>query len=885
MLNYRLKNYFSLLAIATLGNLSLAQTFPPRIQPVEKPSPTHKAGDFIDVNVPPYAASNYTITQLVKDVLISGGNSCVTPNITNVVVYPNAAVTDTNRPWGYFNKGTVTNYPFAEGIVLSTGFARNAGNTLAGNNSDNLSGIYGNNAGDQDLATAINVNNSSLRDPVYIEFDFVPTSSQMKFNYFMASEEYTGGFPCSFTDGFALLLKKVGDPNYTNLAVLPNNAGPVSVTNIRPSTMNGGGTLSCGPMNPTYFAGYNNPVVGDNFNGKTVPLTAMATVIPGQTYHIKMVLADFSDTAYDSAVFLEAGSFNIGVQILGPGGVALPPTVNMCDNTPQTLTASIQTAGSTYQWYYNNTPINNGTGPTITVNQPGDYKVEVTVPGNPCPSSATLTIVGGTSPTVQDTTLTNCAGNNNFNLTLSQPGVTSTPNTGFTYYLNQADALAGNNNFIADPLNFNSTGNQSVYVLVKSGFCSKVAKVDLVVADPITVNIAQPAPISCTNSTVVLNATASTYPAGSVFNWVATAGGTIYSNPNTLTPTVSSAGTYTLTISRNYQPGDTTCSASASVNVTADLVKPITQVTTNKLKICKGEPVTLTATGGVTYNWTTIAGSGAVQTVSPSVTTTFVVYAIGANGCQSLNPATVKVEVEQPPVSALPAIAGQICQGDELVLDAGAPPAGSTQVYTYLWDSGETTQTITTGVVGPHTVTIDNGTCTKSFTTQVVQAVPPTIKSIEFNNHVLSLWAYNPSNGPLQYSIDNGFTWQDSNVFTNVPNNVKIFIKVKVKNTSCESTLEYFTFNMNNVITPNGDGQNDVVDFTGISYYKDFSASIFDRYGKEIFKTAPNKTIWDGKFQTRVLPTATYWYKINYEDPASKEMTNKSGWIMLKNRE
>lgn len=877
-----MKNYFPFLALLFLGNFIFAQITYPRTPPKNISYPHQKAGSFIDVNVPPYPASNYTPTQLITDVLMSNGTGtgCGTPAVSNVVVYPNLPASNVNRSWGYFNKAAVTNFPFADGIVLMTGYAKNAGNSLLGNNSTTL-----NSGGDADLAQAIGIPVSQLNDATYIEFDFVPTATQMKFNYFMASEEYTGTFPCSFADGFALLLKAQGAANYTNLAVLPAGGGPVSVTNIRPSTAFGGGTLSCGPMNPTYFAGYNDPRTALNFNGRTIPLTAMATVIPGQTYHIKMVIADKEDTAYDSAVFIEGGSFFIGVQILGPGGQVLPDSINMCDNTPQTLTASIQTAGTTYQWYYNNVLIPNATSPTITVNQPGVYKLEATIPGNPCPSSATVTVVGGTSPTVQDTTLTNCSGNNVFNLTLSEPGVTSTPNTSFKYYLTQADAVAGNNNFIATPLTFNSPGNQSVYVNVKNGFCSKVAKVDLVIADPIVVSIAQPAQISCTNSTVILDATASTYPAGSVFSWVASAGGTIYSNPNTLTPTVSSAGTYTLTISRNYQPGDTTCSGSAAVNVTANLTKPVTQVTTNKTKICKGESVTLTATGGVTYNWTTIAGTGAVQTVSPSVTTTFTVYAIGANGCPSINPATIKIEVVQPPISTLPAIAGQICTGDQIVLDAGAPPAGSNQTYTYLWDSGETTQTITTGVVGPHTVTIKNGTCSKSFTTQVVQAVPPTIKSIEYNNNTLSLWAYNPSNGPLQYSIDGGFTWQDSNIFTNVQNNVKLIIKVKLKNTSCESSLEYFTFFMSNVITPNGDGVNDVIDFTGISVYKDFSAGIFDRYGTEIFKTAPNRLIWDGKFQTRTLPTATYWYKINYEDPASKEPVSKTGWIMLKNRE
>lgn len=44
-----------------------------------------KAGLFIDVNTPNYPESNYSVTQLVKDVLISGG-ACSTSNVTNVNV-------------------------------------------------------------------------------------------------------------------------------------------------------------------------------------------------------------------------------------------------------------------------------------------------------------------------------------------------------------------------------------------------------------------------------------------------------------------------------------------------------------------------------------------------------------------------------------------------------------------------------------------------------------------------------------------------------------------------------------------------------------------------------------------------------------------------------
>ena len=89
--------------------------------------------------------------------------------------------------------------------------------------------------------------------------------------------------------------------------------------------------LSCGAANAAYFGGYNNAAIQTNFSGRTIPLTAQATVIPGQTYHFKMVLADYQDSAFDSGVFLEAGSFDIGVQILGPTGVQLPASINVCD--------------------------------------------------------------------------------------------------------------------------------------------------------------------------------------------------------------------------------------------------------------------------------------------------------------------------------------------------------------------------------------------------------------------------------------------------------------------------------------------------------------------------------------------------------------------------
>lgn len=1174
------------------GSLVFAQDRQSKVSAKKPTAASMKAGAFIDVNAAGYPESAFSITQLVKDVLISGGSTCSAANVSNVVVSPNLAVTDQNRSWGYFNKAT-TNFPFAKGIVLTTGYARKTGNNFQGNLSDPLPS-----GGDADLATALNVNNANLRDATYIEFDFVPASTKVSFRYLFASKEYQSNFTCSISDGFALLLKKVGDPNYTNLALLPNG-DPVSVTNIIPAN------LPCGPKNVQYFAGINNPQIETNFDGRTVPLTATATVIPGQTYHFKMVLADYQDSNFDSAVFLEAGSFDIGVQLLNPAGVELPSSINVCDNAPQVLTASVQGGGATYQWLLGTNPIPGATSASYTATQPGLYTVQVFLPGNTCPGTASVNIVGGTSPTVQNATLTACytQGNATFNLTNAQTSISTTPGATFTYYINQSDAAAGNANTITNSTAFQSAG-QTVYVLVKNGFCSKVAELQLVKAPQITATIATPSILTCTNSQTTLNASASTYPAGSTFTWTTT-NGNIVSGANTLNPVVNTAGTYTLTISNTYQPGNLTCTATANVTVTGDSAPPTTGLTASKILICSGESVTLTASGGVTYNWVGLTGNGNTQTVSPTTTTTYTVTAVGANGCVSQTPATITIQVSQPitvqnatlfkcyqagginydlteaqsqittapgvtfsyylnlsdanagntntianpalfnsagnqtiyvlvvnggcryvvnlqllatpqttltiaqpqqitcntpqitlnasasvipagstivwtttgggnivsgantltpvvnaggtytltvtnvnqpgnlncsytsnitvtqnttlpvatvtspvqqicpgesvtltasggatynwvnltgngntqvvspanttvyqvfavgangcisanpatitivvgpPVAILAASKSKICVGESVTLTAtggvtyewvGLPGNGNTQLvsptvtttysvfalggngckvenptsitievvpaiestlkdvyacagdsgildagsgpnYTYLWNTGATTQTISVNTPGTYSVTISNGTCSKVFSAQLINPALPQFTNVTYENHILTISATNPTGGELEYSSNGGVTWQGSNIFYNMLDNNNYTLLVRVKDAKCGTTLSFFTFVIINAITPNSDGKNDTVDFSGISKYNNFAASIFDRYGQEVFKASKNETSWNGLLRgSLILPTATYWYRVQWENPASKKLEQRSGWILLKNR-
>ena len=783
---------FSLFAVSS-SSLFYSQNITPRKPQKEKASSlTMKAGAFIDVNAAGYAPSDYTPLQLVKDVLISSGtNSCVTPTVSNVQVSPNLPATNAQRSWGYFHKGT-TNFPFQDGIVLSTGYANKAGNNY-------ISSTLGDDlptGSDPDLVAATNPS-ATLNDAVILEFDFVPTSSQVKFNYLFASEEYTGSFPCSFSDAFALLLRPTAGGPYVNMAILPApGTGPVSVTNIHPQDSFTGFDMGCGAPNVSFFGGYNTSNIETNFNGRTVPLQATATVVPGQSYHFKMVLADAIDSSYDSAVFLEGGSFNIGVELLDPNGGTLPEEINVCDNVPQVITASVNDPNMNYQWFYNGVAIQGATTPTITATQPGNYEIQVTFPGNPCPGKASIKINGGTTPAAVDASLLLCSTPDVtwFDLTDAMPSISTTPGAVFTFYEDQADALAQNDDNIQDILHYNGNDGQVLYVVVSNGgFCSKMVE---------------------------------------------------------------------LTLLKETRP-------------TVSLVA-------SKLKVCPGSTVELTATGGSTYEWANFQGTGNVQTATVYTTTTFSVYALGAKGCQSSLPAKLTVEVVPELTSPLRDV--EMCQGDRITLDAGAGPN-----YSYLWSTGEITQTINVDNWGVYTVKIDNGYCEKTFTVNVLGAASPFVSNVDYSNNTLTITAEVPTINNIpqtaEYSIDGGISWQDSNVFTNVQDNATYNIQVRSVGTHCVGALEFFTFQVKNIITPNDDGINDTLDLTALGGFNNFTGSIYDRYGSEMFRFSKENPIWNGTVGGKKLPTATYWYKFNFQYPKTKVNMSQSGWIMLKNRE
>lgn len=131
---------------------------------------------------------------------------------------------------------------FDAGVILGTGAVAD----IAGpNNSDDTSGELGE-PGDVDLDQ---VTAEDTFDATVLEFDFVPATEAIKFQYVFGSEEYNEYVNDAFDDVFAFLV------NGRNHALLPDGQRPVSINNV-----NGGNPLGTGASHPELFV--NNDCFG-----------------------------------------------------------------------------------------------------------------------------------------------------------------------------------------------------------------------------------------------------------------------------------------------------------------------------------------------------------------------------------------------------------------------------------------------------------------------------------------------------------------------------------------------------------------------------------------------------------------------------------------------
>jgi gliding motility-associated-like protein len=259
-----------------------------------------------------------TPTQLVQNVLLGGGVTA-----TNIIYNGDPSAI------GSFN-GTASNIGLPAGVIMASGDVSNA---VGPNNIGSQSTDFGTSSSDPDLTS---IASGSLNDAAILEFDFIPQSDTVKFRYVFGSEEYPE-FVGSFNDIFGFFISGPNPAGGTysaqNIALIPGTSTPISIDNVN----NGSNDCSFGgPSGPCTNCSYyfdNCTGTSVQYDGFTVPLTAIAPVLCGHTYHIKIAIADVGDGAYDSGVFLEAGSFASAGSVSLSSGTNFGGTIAGNDST------------------------------------------------------------------------------------------------------------------------------------------------------------------------------------------------------------------------------------------------------------------------------------------------------------------------------------------------------------------------------------------------------------------------------------------------------------------------------------------------------------------------------------------------------------------------
>lgn len=164
--------------------------------------------------------------------------------------------------------------------------------------------------------------------------------------------------------------------------------------------------------------------------------------------------------------------------------------------------------------------------------------------------------------------------------------------------------------------------------------------------------------------------------------------------------------------------GNVTLTDTATIVINVPATPTITA--SGSLTICQGDAVTLTASPGAGYLWSTGAITAAITVTQAG---TYTVAVIDANGCTAVSaPATVNV-VAVPVAGITAAGATTICQGGSVTLNG----SGGTS---YLWSNGATTSSLSVTQSGTYYVIVSNGTCSDTSAAINVTVNPAPVAGI-----------------------------------------------------------------------------------------------------------------------------------------------------------
>ena len=200
----------------------------------------------------------------------------------------------------------------------------------------------------------------------------------------------------------------------------------------------------------------------------------------------------------------------------------------------------------------------------------------------------------------------------------------------------------------------------------------------------------------------------------------------------------------------------------------------------------------------------------------------------------------------------------------------------------YLWSTGETTQSIEVNEEGEYLLTVarDHG----SVVCQNIKLVMVSLTEVpvpELDEEYIMCRHFSITIvAPEGYD---SYLWSDGTTNRSIDITEKGDYTLTVTADGCEAVREFTVkdilcgIDVPKGISPNNDGLNDALDLAG---HDVTSLSIFDRYGQQVYSKVNYESEWHGQADSgHDLPSGTYFYSLQ-----ALNRRNQTGWIYI-NRE
>ncbi len=481
---------------------------------------------------------------------------------------------------------------------------------------------------------------------------------------------------------------------------------------------------------------------------------------------------------------------------------------------------------------------NNSTDPTFTATTTGTYWVTV-VDDKGCSATDTVNATFFSNPEVDlGPDFTFCSGE----------GQIISPGPGFESYLWQDNSTS----------EFYTVMETGWYFVTVSNGCGEAS--DSVYAEALPspeIDLGEDTTI-CAGQTLILD------PGGQFesYTWQDNSQFSFYE--------VTASGNYSVVVVNSYG-----CSAEDGLYVNvSDPQVDLGQQT----YVCEGDTLILDAGSDFTsYLWQDGTSN---ETFAVNSGGTYSVNVTDEYSCQATG--NITIDQLQKPLADLGPDKG-FCSGDTLHLNA---PQGN---FSYYWNGQPGGTSLTISIPGTYTLSVVNE-CDSATDEVNVQEYPVPDVNLGADQIILP-------GQTIQLDAGSGFDtylWQDGSdgqYYLITENNIDAenpYYSVEVTEGPCKSSdsvkIELFSVWVPQVITPNGDGRNDVFKpdmgkWQGINKHK---MTVFNRWGEEVWESEDFPSGWDGKQNGRYVADGTYYWILDvYYGPQNIKQSLKGSLTVL----